>query len=178
MTSPAESRPERPSHPSPRHLRHLRRLPRPRRQDPRGEPLPLIGFRVHPLVVDPRRRHRHRTGNRRVTRVPLRGSTAGRPPALAHRWSHMTAAPRVMPRHDRIDRCLSPRANRALQRPGRMIRASIPLTELLPGATLTHWWGWAPAGRAPSTRSPGRVFRGTNGRWRRVKDQVGSSRHQ
>ena len=44
------------------HLRHLRRLPRPRRQDLRGEPQPLIGFRVHPLVVHPRRGHRHRTG--------------------------------------------------------------------------------------------------------------------
>jgi len=44
------------------HLRHLRRLPRPRRQDLRRETMPLATFRVDPLVVHPRRRHRHRTG--------------------------------------------------------------------------------------------------------------------
>ena len=42
------------------HLGHLRRLARPRRQDRRGEPLPLTGIGVDALVVDPRRPHRHR----------------------------------------------------------------------------------------------------------------------
>ncbi len=36
------------------HLGDLRGLPRPRRQDRRGEPLPLPGVRVGALVVDPR----------------------------------------------------------------------------------------------------------------------------
>ncbi len=44
------------------HLGDLRRFARPRRQDRRGEPLPLTGFRIDPLVVHPRRGHRHRTG--------------------------------------------------------------------------------------------------------------------
>ena len=42
------------------HRLDLRGLARPRRQDRRREPLPLTGFRVDPLVVDPRRVHRHR----------------------------------------------------------------------------------------------------------------------
>ena len=40
------------------------RLPRPRRQDRRGEPLPLTGHLVDALVVDPRLPHRHRPGRR------------------------------------------------------------------------------------------------------------------
>ena len=39
------------------HLGDLRGLARPRRQDRRGEPLPLAGVRVGALVVDPRRAH-------------------------------------------------------------------------------------------------------------------------
>jgi hypothetical protein len=42
-------------------LGHLRRLTSPRRQDRRGEPLPLTTVGVDTLVVNPRRPHRHRT---------------------------------------------------------------------------------------------------------------------
>jgi hypothetical protein len=42
------------------HLGDLRRLARPGRQDHRAEPLPLAGFRVESLVVDPGRPDRHR----------------------------------------------------------------------------------------------------------------------
>jgi len=44
------------------HLGGLRRLPRPRRQDLRRNPPPLNSFRINPLVVHPRRSHRHRAG--------------------------------------------------------------------------------------------------------------------
>jgi hypothetical protein len=44
------------------HLGDLRRLATPRRQNRRGEPLPLTSSLVHPLVIDPRRRHLHRPG--------------------------------------------------------------------------------------------------------------------
>ena len=69
------------------HLGHLRRLARPRRQDRRREPLPLTGVRVDPLVVDPRRGHRHRTA---ASPLPLAGGTRCGPPAGARphrRWS-------------------------------------------------------------------------------------------
>ncbi len=41
------------------HLGDLRGLARPRRQDRRGEPLPLPGHRVRPPVIDPRHGHLH-----------------------------------------------------------------------------------------------------------------------
>jgi hypothetical protein len=44
------------------HLGDLRGLPRPRRQDRRGEALPLAGVGIGALVVDPRHRHLDRPG--------------------------------------------------------------------------------------------------------------------
>jgi hypothetical protein len=40
----------------------MRGVLRPRRQDRRGKPLPLTGFRIDPLVVHARGHHRHRPG--------------------------------------------------------------------------------------------------------------------
>ncbi len=43
------------------HLRDPRGLPRPRRHNRGSEPTPLPGDLIDPLVIDPRRLHRHRT---------------------------------------------------------------------------------------------------------------------
>lgn len=51
-------------------LGDLRRFPRPGWQDRRGKPVSFSGFRIHPLIVRPRRFHPHRArrGEARTTR--------------------------------------------------------------------------------------------------------------
>ena len=96
----------------------LRGLARPRRQDRRREPLPLTGFRVDTLVVDPRRVHRPPR--------PRRWSPPRLVVAVAHHQPPpvLVATRRRTGRSRRRPRPAAPRPASAAHPPGRVRRST------------------------------------------------------